>query len=282
MTADEVWSLVDLAQRLRMPFTARREILAGKSLGMIFQYPSTRTRASFETAMTQLGGHAQFYGPGSLQFGVHEDLADTARALSGFVDGLVARLARHDELLSLAHHAEIPVINGMTDYSHPTQEIADLITMAEATDKPLSACKVVYVGDNTMICRSVANITRKVGMEFVQLGPADLWMQGVWASADREVVKGADFIYTDTWVGDYAAERTLDERRRIFYPHFQVDETLMRMAGSQVKFMHCLPATRGEEVTAEVIDGPDSLVWKQSANRLTAQRAILVHLLGEY
>jgi putrescine carbamoyltransferase len=273
------------------------ELLRRRSLGMIFEEPSTRTRVSFEVAMVKLGGHALYLKPGEIHLGVRESLYDTAQVLSRMCDVIEARVLKHQTVVDLAAGSTVPVINGLSDYNHPTQAACDVFTMREhlPPGKELVDCRVVFVGDRTNVCSSTMHITTKFGMHFVHAGPAAYQSPPEWLKlaeqniADagsgsvavtedvEDAVAEADFVYTDLWWW-VDQEDEIPERRAAFMPRYQVNAGLMARAPATAKFMHCLPASRGVEVTDEVIDSPQSIVFDQAENRLHTEKGILVWL----
>lgn len=272
------------------------ELLRDRALGMIFEEPSTRTRVSFEVAMTRLGGHALYLKPGEIHLGQRESVADTARVLSRMCDVIEARTLKHETVLELASAATVPVINGLTDFNHPTQAICDLFTMSEhlPPGRNLHNSTIAFVGDRTNVCSSTMFIATQFGMNFIHAAPSGYQAPEGWVDVAESncrksggsvivteeveaAVEAADYVYTDLWWW-VDQEDEIPQRREAFMPRYQINEKLMARAPEHAKFMHCLPASRGVEVTDAVIDGPRSVVFEQAENRLHAEKAILVWL----
>src|SRR5687767_6430282 len=269
--------------------TATGGPLQGRVLAMIFERPSTRTRVSFEVAMRQLGGETILLTGSEMQLGRGETIADTARVLSGYVDAIMIRILDHDALRELARHATVPVINGLTRLSHPCQVMADILTFEEHRG-PIAGRKVAWVGDSNNVLASWVHAAKQFSFRLDVASPPELsaaaslreWAQnnatGVrFVTNPEEAVAGADCVVTDTWVSMGDDENA---RRHNLLKPYQVNARLMEKAGKDTIFMHCLPAHRGEEVTADVIDGPRSVVFDEAENRLHAQKGILAWCLG--
>lgn len=261
--------------------------LAGHTLAMVFEKNSTRTRVSFDMAIRQLGGSSVVLDSGTTQLGRGETVADTARVLSGYCDAIMLRTDDHAKLEEMAHYATIPVINGLTDTSHPCQIMADLLTIIEA-GKPLPGLKVAWLGDGNNVLASIMEAAGLMHFDVVAACPQGFMPpeQDVALGKGRarvvgtaaEAVEGADVIVTDTWIS--MGQDHADTKLRAMLP-YQVDAALMAKASPDAKFLHCLPAHRGEEVTAEVIDGPQSLIWAEAENRLHAQKSVLRWCFGQ-
>lgn len=269
------------------------EPLKGKILGMIFEKSSTRTRVSFEAGMLQLGGQALYLNSQDLQLGRGESIADTAKVLSSYVDAIMIRTFSHQTIEELAHHATIPVINGLTDLYHPCQALADLLTIMEIKGE-LTGQKLVYVGDGNNVAHSLMIASAKLGMNMTVATPvgyepnkkvvnqAELFASNSGAKISitnnvKEAVKGADVIYTDVWTS--MGQEKENEKRLYDFQKFQVNDGLVEKAKDDFVFLHCLPAHRGEEVTASIIDGNNSAVFQQAGNRLHVQKALLSEIL---
>ena len=287
-TRDELLGLFDLAERMRSGVYSDKP-LAGKSLAMIFMKSSTRTRVSFEVGTWQLGGHALFLSPRDVQLGRGEPIADTARVLSRYVDGIMIRTFGHDEVVELARHATVPVINGLTDLLHPCQILADLLTVRQHLGT-IDGRKVAWVGDGNNMANSWINGAYRLGFDLTLAcpegydpDPAILKRAQTGANVrvvrdPAEAVEGADVVNTDVWAS-MGQEEEQAIREKAFRGYI-VDDALMSRAQQDAIFMHCLPAHRGEEVAASVIDGPQSVVWDEAENRLHVQKAIMAHLMG--
>jgi ornithine carbamoyltransferase len=294
---DELRGLLNLAVELKEEWRdgGNRPLLKGKTLGMVFQKPSLRTRVSFEMGMIHLGGQALYLSPFEIQLGKRESVPDVARVLSRYVDGIMARVFGHADVLTLAEHSRVPVINGLSDYNHPCQGLADFLTIVERKGQDLGGRKLAFVGDGNNVATSLLFGATLLGMDFAIAGPAgyelpaDVWALGQQFAAasgshllathdPHEAVVGADVVYTDVWAS-MGQEAEAEERARIFMP-YQVNEVLVAAAKPDAIVMHCLPAHRGQEITDGVCDGPHSVLWDQAENRMHAQKAILVKLMG--
>jgi ornithine carbamoyltransferase len=284
--------ILDEAQKLKMLRRSRIPFrpLFGKTLAMVFQKPSNRTRVSFEVGMYHLGGHALPLSPQELQIGKRETPSDTGRVLARYIDAIMVRTFDHEELEELAAAADVPVINGLSDSHHPCQALADLLTVREELGE-LEGVKITYVGDGNNVAHSLALGCALTGAQLIIAhpeghGPDPRVVELATKLGDaptitedpQEGVAGARVVYTDVWAS-MGQEAEAEERKKKFMP-YQVNEELMSRAAPGAIFLHCLPAHRGEEVTAGVIDGPQSRVFDQAENRLHAQKALLYLLLG--
>ncbi len=295
----ELLELIQLTQELKQADRdgATPKLLPDASLAMIFEEPSTRTRISFEVAMTELGGHALYLKPGEIHLGVRESIYDTAQVISRMVDAIMIRALKHETVLQFAQAATVPVINGLTDYNHPTQVVCDVLTMLEhkPPEKNLEDLHVTFIGDATNVLSSLMHICTRLGMHFTHAAPQRYqpptsWREIALANCREsggtlhittdvvEAVRQADFIYTDLWwwVGQ---EDEIPERYAAFMPAYQVTKELLSQAPSHCKFMHCLPASRGVEATDEVMDSPQSIIFDQAENRLHTEKGLLAWLL---
>lgn len=291
VTADQFWGLLRLARDLkeeRHRLGQNAPILAGRSLALIFQKPSLRTRVSFEMGMVQLGGSAFYLSPQEVGLGARESVADVARVLSGYCDGIMARVFDHEHVVQLAQWSTVPVINGLSDFSHPCQALADIFTIWEQAGR-LEGMTLAYVGDGSNnVATSLIMAASKVGMKVRIVAPAGYTPEAkviadaatdVTITTDLDGVHGVDVLYTDVWTS-MGQEAEREARLRIFPPYQLNRDLLARTGNPEVLVMHCLPAHRGEEITDAVADGPNSVLFPQAHNRLHAQKALLAHLIG--
>lgn len=291
LTREEIEQILKTAELLKLQTYRGQEhpLLRGKTLAMIFEKPSTRTRVSFEVGMWQLGGYALYLGAGDLQLGRGETIGDTAQVLSRYVHGIMARVFAHQTILDLVKYSRVPVINGLSDYSHPCQGLADLFTVYEKKGR-LSGLKLAYVGDGNNVAHSLIYGCSKMGMtivlgcpkgyepdsQVVGRGKEEAKRTGcevIVTNDPKEAVKGADVIYTDVWAS-MGKEKEQEERAKIMRP-YQVNKELVKLAKEDYIFMHCLPAHRGEEVTNEVADSENSVIFDQAENRMHTQKALM-------
>jgi len=296
LSAAEIRRLIADAIRLKAERRRgkRHRQLEGRTLGLLFLKPSTRTRLSFQVGMAQLGGISVVINPSEIQLQRGETLEDTARVVSRYLDGIVIRTFAQEELAAWARHAAIPVINGLSDFSHPCQILADLMTIQEARGS-IAGVRVAYIGDGNNVAHSWILAAGQLGFDLVLAVPKGYEPDAaVMREAGRrhrgkglpprivrdpeEAATGADFLYTDVWTSMGQEQETL--RRLRAFRGFQINARLLRFARRGARVLHCLPAHRGEEITADVLEGPQSLVFEQAENRLHAQKALLVRLLG--
>ena len=298
LSSGEVQELLDLAIKLKEEYFKKGNppYFRGKVLGMIFQKPSLRTRVSFDMAMRHCGGDALYLSPDEIGLGKRESIADIARVLSGYIQALMARVFDHEHVLQLAQWSEIPVINGLSDYNHPCQAMADALTIQEKFGKA-RGLNVAYVGDGNNVAVSLMHVCAKLGWNFTIASPEDYDISPKAVEIAKEIIKetgsvlafvrdpheaakGAQVIYTDTWTSMGQEEETA-KREKVF-PPYQINTGLVAKADKDVIVMHCLPAHRNHELTDDVADGPHSVIFQQAHNRLHAQKAILARLFGAY
>jgi ornithine carbamoyltransferase len=293
---EKILQLLELAKNIKVKHTMGEDYkpLTGKTLGMIFEKSSTRTRVSFEVGMLQLGGHALFLSSNDIQLGRGETVTDTAKVLSQYLDGIMIRTFQHEKVKELASAATIPVINGLTDTAHPCQALADLLTIQEVKGR-LKGLKMAYLGDGNNMAHSLMIACAKTGIHFAIGCPKEYEPdQEIVALARKEAavndcaiqvhssaedaIKNADIVYSDVWTS--MGQEKENHLRLNAFKEYQINANLIKHAKKDYIFMHCLPAHRGEEVTAEIIDGPESVIFHQAGNRLHAQKAILVDLMS--
>mgnify|MGYP000288947228 FL=1 len=285
LSTDELHTVLDRAAAIKAGEDDTQ--LPDQTLGMLFEKPSTRTRISFETGMTQLGGHAIFLGPDDIQLGHGEPLSDTSRVLSRYVDAVMARLFDHEDLLEIAAYSDVPIVNGLTDDAHPCQTLADLLTIEEAFDG-FDGVQAAWVGDGNNVGQSFVIGAAMVGLDLTVATPENYGMDDAVLEQAAEIghaptvvddpkdaVDDADVVYTDVWIS--MGQEDQRHEKLAAFDGYQVNESLL--ADSDAQVMHCLPAHRGEEITDEVLESDRALVWDQAENRLHAQKGLLVELL---
>jgi ornithine carbamoyltransferase len=280
LTSAEIKKIFNLAIALKKCPQKYNKTLKDKTLAMIFEKPSLRTRVSFEAGMTQLGGHAIYLGPNDIQMGVRETPGDIARNLERMVDIIMARVFEHQKLIDLSKDTKVPVINALSDLEHPCQAMADILTVFEKKKK-LKGLKLAFVGDgNNNVARSLFYLCGKLNIDFVCAAPYGYGLKmGKETTNPKKALLNADIVVTDTWVS-MGEEKEKKARLKVF-PPYQINKKLMSCAKADAIFMHCLPAYRGYEVTNEIIDGPQSVVFDEAENRLHVQKAIMLFLVGK-
>ncbi|MFH1413871.1 MAG: ornithine carbamoyltransferase [Candidatus Omnitrophota bacterium] len=294
LSAKEIGDLFSLTDKLKKQKSRFSKELSGKTLVLVFQKPSNRTRVSFEVGMYQLGGHSLYLAPHEISLGVRESIEDVAKTLARYSDGIVLRTYEHQNVLDMARFSDKPVINGLTDFLHPCQALADVYTIREKV-KNLNGSLLAYVGDGNNVCNSLLYACAKTRLNINVATPKGYEPDGrvvreskVIAGSNssirvfrdpKEAVKGADVIYTDVWAS-MGQEGESRKRKKVF-KSFQVNNKLVKLAKKKVLIMHCLPAHRGQEITDQVIDSKNSIVFDQAENRMHVQKAVLIKLLGK-
>jgi ornithine carbamoyltransferase len=295
LTAGEIEEIFNLTDKIKKDKAGFANVLTGKTLALIFQKPSNRTRVSFEVGMFELGGYSIYLGPDEINLGIRESIKDVAKTLSRYVDGIVLRTFEHKNVIDLAQFATVPIINGLSDLLHPCQALADIYTIREKL-KNIKGISVAYVGDGNNVCNSLLHACSKVGINMniatpkgyepdkTVLNEARVIAKTKKATINlsakpKEAVKDVDVIYTDVWTS-MGQEKEAKMRKRIF-KEFQINKSLVRLAKKNALIMHCLPAHRGEEITDEIMESKNSVIFDQAENRMHVQKAILIKLLGE-
>jgi len=293
LTTQEIFELLDLTKKLKKKPLSHRQALAYKTLALIFQKPSNRTRISFEVAMTHLGGYTLYLSPSEISMGVREPVKDVAQVISRYVNCIVARVFSHNDVLELAYHSGVPVINGLSDLSHPCQALSDIFTIQEKFGG-LKGVKLAYIGDGNNVLNSLIMAAAKTGIDLSISGPRgyepqkDIFEKGqlvaktngceiTFDKDPHRAVKDCDVIYTDVWTSMGQEEEK--EKRLKDFKNYQVNEELVKSTGKDTYIMHCLPAHRGEEIT-DVIDGKNSIVYDQAENRMHIEKAVLLKLMS--
>ena len=287
LTSAEIIELFDKAAQLKLDRKTHEDLLKNKTLGLIFEKPSNRTRVSFEVGMFELGGHTIYLGSDEIELGKRESVKDAAKVLSRYLDGIVVRTFSHDRLIEMALHSSIPVINGLTDLLHPCQALSDLFTIKEK--KGLKGVTLAFIGDGNNVLNSLLYGCSKIGLKVNVACPkgyepnSEILKEVSGAvtlfNSAKEAAKGVDIIYTDVWTS-MGQQKEYEKRIKVF-KDFQLNSKILAMAKDDAMVMHCLPAHRGEEITDEVLDSPQSIVIDQAENRLHVQKAILVKLLAK-
>ncbi len=294
LTFGEIEDILNLTDKIKKDKSVFANVLAGKTLALIFQKPSNRTRVSFEVGMFELGGYSIYLGPDEINLGIRESIKDVAKTLSRYIDGIVLRTFEHKNVIDLAKFASVPVINGLSDLLHPCQALADVYTIREKL-KNIKGITLAYIGDGNNVCNSLLHACSKVGINVniatpkgyepdkTVLNEARVIAKTKKATINlsakpKEAVKDVDVIYTDVWTS--MGQEKEDKIRKKMFKKFQVNKNLVKLAKKNVLVMHCLPAHRGEEITDEVMESKNSVIFDQAENRLHVQKAILIKLLG--